>query len=142
MTPVRGVVRFDAPAPAVYEHLRRGVVEHCIDQNINAEASHELLTRYTTELWFGTVVTTERATLEPGESITWRHVDGPLTGSIETFRIVPEADGRSRVQYEGSIQARHWLFKGPLERIFVAPTVRRVSLGALEQTRRELSGGA
>jgi hypothetical protein len=135
-------VRFANPPSQVFEHLRRGVIDHAVEegtQHADAEPA-TLLTRYTTKLWFGTVVTTERATIDPQQAITWEHVDGPLTGSTETFRLVAADDGRSTaVVYEGAIRARHPLFKGPLERLFVAPTVRRVSLGALEQARRDLA---
>lgn len=141
---VAGSVRFNSPPERVYEHLARGVLGQAVETPPGESAVREgmtLLTRYETKLWFGTVVTTEEATLEPGRSITWRHVDGPLTGSVETFRIEPREGGGCVVRYRGDIVARHPLFKGPGEWFFVAPTTRRVSLGALRQARAEMEGG-
>ena len=84
-----GSVRFRVPAPAAYGYLARTVLSHAIepksDELVDREAT--VLTRYRTKLWLMTVVTTEETTLKPGKSITWRHVDGPLTGSVEAERL-------------------------------------------------------
>lgn len=136
-------VRFNSPSERVYEHFARGLLQHTVGETPDEQVINEpatLLTRYETNLWFGTVITTEEATLDPGRSITWRHVDGPLTGSVETFRFEPRDDRGCVVRYSGDIVARHPLLKGPGEWLFVAPTTRRVSLGALRQARRELDG--
>lgn len=116
------------------------MLNHAIEPADEERILHESVvvkTRYDTKLWFGIVVTTEDASLEPGRSVTWRHVDGPLTGSVETFRIEPRDSG-SLVQYEGEIHARNVFLRGPLERLFVAPQTRKVSMGALRQAREEL----
>lgn len=140
MVQVDGRVEFNCPAAAVYRQLARGVQGHTVgcalaDEELDRPVT--VLTRYATVLWFGTVRTTEEASLDPGRSITWRHVEGPLTGSRETFTVVPHGEG-AVVEYRGSIRARHPLFRGPLERLFVAPMTRSVSLGALRDARDQL----
>jgi hypothetical protein len=126
----------------VYVYLARTVLAHAIaadNEEILGRAS-TILTRYRTKLWVLTVVTTEEATLEPGSKITWRHVDGPLTGSVETFGI-ESSSGGTLVRYRGEIRARNRLFRGPLERLLVAPLTRMVSMRALRDAKRELDGG-
>ena len=75
--------------------------------------------------------------LDPNRSITWKHVDGPLTGSVETFRFAALNSG-TVVTYEGEVSARNRIFTGPGNRLFVAPQTRAVSLASIEQARREL----
>ena len=140
MVTVAGEVRFMCSPERVYCRLAEAVLQHAIlpaDGRTNPTVRTTLLTRFETRAWFGLVVTTEEATLDPTSSVTWRHVEGPLAGSVETFHIVPLPVG-AVVRYEAEIHARHPLFRGPLERLFVAPMTRRVSLGHLEQLRREL----
>ncbi len=139
MTHVSGEVVIRAAPAVVYRALADGVRAHTVGPPGEwPDAPVTVLTRYTTRLWFGVVETTEEATLEPGRSFRWRHVDGPLTGSVETFRVGAHRDGGAVISYEGEIHARHPLFRGPLEALFVAPTTRRVSMSALRSLRREL----
>jgi len=111
-------MRFDSPPDSVYDHLAAGVLAHALERPEKDDTIRRpvtIHTRYETKLWFGTVITTEDATLDPGRSITWRHVDGPLTGSVETFAIEPRGGG-SLVRYRGNIRARNALLRGPLGR--------------------------
>jgi len=113
-------------------------VEPQPDEVLGREAT--ILTRYRTKLWLVTVVTTEDATLEPGRSITWRHVDGPLTGSVEVFRIETPAGGGTVVRYDGDIRARNRFLRGPIERLFVGPVTRMVSMKALRDAKLAMEG--
>jgi hypothetical protein len=126
----------------VYVYLARTVLSHAVEPQsyevLNRKVT--ILTRYRTKLWLMTVVTTEEATLEPGRSITWRHVDGPLTGSVEAFLIETDAGGRTVVRYDGAIRARNRLLRGPVERLTVGPLTRMVSLNALRDAKRALEG--
>jgi hypothetical protein len=126
----------------IYRTLADGVRQHALVPmaDVALDAPVTILTRYTTRLWFGTVVTTEEATLDPGRSVLWRHVDGPLTGSVETFRIEPRSAGGALITYDGEIRARHPLFRGPLDRLFVAPSTKRVSMAALRALRAKVDG--
>ena len=139
---VNGQVKFRSPPQRVYEHIARTVFAHAVnDAPPDGALSRPmtLLTRYSTKRWYGTIVTTEEATLDPNRSITWKHVDGPLTGSVETFRIAPLNSG-TIVTYEGEVSALNRFFTGPGNRLFVAPQTRAVSLASLEQARRDLDG--
>lgn len=139
---VSGSVRFGAQASAVYVYLARTVLPHAVEPQANDVLGREvtILTRYHTKLWLMTVVTTEEAILEPGRSITWRHVDGPLTGSVESSRIETAAGGGTVVRYEGDIRARNRLLRGPVERLFVGPLTRLVSMKALRDAKRAMQG--
>jgi hypothetical protein len=137
-----GKVRFNHPPAAVYEHLARSVLNHALGGKPDDSVIHQratLRTQYTTRRWYGTVVTTEDATFIPGKAITWRHVDGPLAGSSETFELRPRGDGRATMaHYKGEIRVRHPLLKLIGEYLFAGPEVREVSLGALREASREL----
>jgi hypothetical protein len=138
---VHGEVRFQSPIDRVYGHLARGVFAHAVDSALAQDAAPvTLLTRYETKLRRWTIVTTEQATLTPGKSITWRHVDGPLEGSVETFGLEEIASGGTLATYTGAVRARNRWFRGLGDRFFVAPVTRRVSMAALEQARREVDG--
>jgi hypothetical protein len=134
-------MQFGAPAPSVYVHLARTVLSHAVepqaDEIVNREGT--VLTRYRTKLWLMTIVTTEEATLKPGRSITWRHEDGPLSGSVETFEIETPA-GQTFVRYEGEIRARNPLLRGPIERLLVGPLTRMVSMRALRDAKQAMDG--
>ena len=140
MVRVSGRLRFRAEASRVFVHLARSVLAHALepqqDEVILRDAT--MLTRYETKLGPLKVLTTEEATLEPGRSITWRHVDGPLTGSVERFRVQVGRGGGTIVCYEGQIRARNSLLRGPLERLFVAPATRMVSMKALKDAKKSL----
>ena len=139
---VSGSVRFGASVSEVYVHLARTVLAHAVEQQADQAIMREvtILTRYETRLWLQNVTTTEEATLEPGRSITWRHVDGPLTGSVETFRIGVRPGGGTVVRYTGEIRARNRLLRGPLEWMLVAPLTRMVSMRALRDANEALGG--
>jgi hypothetical protein len=138
---VSGSARFAALAPVVYVYLARTVLSHAVepqpDEVMNRETT--ILTRYRTKLWLMTVETTEEATLEPGRGMTWRHVDGPLSGSVETFRIETPA-GQTVVRYEGELRARNAFLRGPVERMLVGPLTRMISMRALRDAKRALDG--
>jgi hypothetical protein len=140
---VSGSVRFGASVSEVFAYLARTVLAHAVEQRPDDDTiarEGTVLTRYATKLGPLTVVTTEEATLTPGRSITWRHVDGPLTGSVETFEIGVSRRGGTVVRYTGDIRARNRWLRGPLEGRFVAPLTRMVSMGALRDARRALEG--
>ena len=140
---VSGKVLFRSSVQRVYAHLARGVFAHAVDSapdDTQLLLALTLLTRYETKLWRWTIVTTEEAMLVPDERITWRHVDGPLTGSVETFALSALAGGGTIANYTGGVRARNPWFRGPGDRFFVAPMTRRVSMAALEQARREVDG--
>jgi hypothetical protein len=134
-------VRFESSVPAVYVYLARTVLSHAVEPQPDEAMNRKtpILTRYRTKLWPITVVTTEEATLEPGQGITWRHVDGPLSGSVETFRIETPS-GQTVVRYEGEIRARNPLLRGPVERLLVGPLTRMVSMRALRDAQRAIEG--
>ena len=142
MTRVTGKVTMRSAPAEIYRALADGVRQHALAPMaaFDVDAPATILTRFATRLWFGTVVTTEEATLDPERSVRWRHVAGPLTGSVETFRIEPGAEGGALVTYEGEIRARHPLFRGPLERLFVAPATKRISMTHLRALRAEIDG--
>lgn len=110
----------------MFVHLARSVVAHALEPHPDEVILRDvtIVTRYLTKLGPLKVVTTEEATLEPGRSITWRHVDGPLTGSVERFRIEPTCEGGAVARYTGRIRARHGLLRGPLEWMLVEPITR------------------
>jgi len=91
MARVSGRVRFRVDASRVFVHLARSVLAHALEPQPDEVILRDvtIVTRYLTKLGPLKVVTTEEATLEPGRSITWRHVDGPLTGSVERFASSP-----------------------------------------------------
>ena len=142
MALVSGSLRFRDDTYAVYRYLARTVLAHAVEEQPDdlADLGATFLTRYETKLGPLTVVTTEEANLEPGRAITWRHVDGPLTGSVETFCINKGGRGETSVHYEGEIQARNRLLRGPLERLFVAPVTRMVSMKSLRDAKKALEG--
>lgn len=142
MTRVTGKLTMRSAPAEIFRTLADGVRQHAVTPTTGAhrDAPVTIVTQYTTRMWFGTVVTTEEATLDPGRSVRWRHVDGPLTGSVEAFRIEPGDAGGALVVYEGEIRARHPLFRGPLERLFVAPSTKRVSMAALRALRVTADG--
>jgi hypothetical protein len=137
---VSGSVRFRQQPREVYEYIARSVLDHAlgaIPDPALVQDGGTVLTQYETKLWLWTIVTTEEATLEPGRAITWRHVDGPLTRSTETFRF--EADGGGTLaRYEGEVRGRNRWFRGVGDWLFVAPMTRRISLGSLRSARAEL----
>ncbi|HEV8573796.1 MAG TPA: hypothetical protein VGR43_03720 [Dehalococcoidia bacterium] len=135
-------MRFEASASEVYGYLARTVLAHAVEQQADEAMMREvtILTRYETRLPLLKVTTTEEATLEPGQSITWRHVDGPLTGSVETFRIGVKRGGGTVVRYTGAVRARNQWLRGPLEWLFVAPLTRMVSMRALRDAKEALDG--
>jgi hypothetical protein len=141
MTRVSGRVRFRSDASTVYAYLARTVFAHALEpQPEVVDRESTILTIYETKLGPLTVITTEEASLDPGRSITWRHVDGPLTGSVETFHIDRGERGGTIMRYEGNIRARNRLLRGPLERFFVGPVTRMVSMKALRDARKALEG--
>lgn len=142
MVRVSGRVRFDADAFKVYVYLARTVLAHAVDRQSDDSISTAttILTRYETRLGPLKINTTEEATLAPGQSITWRHVDGPLTGSLERFRIQVAGGGGALALYEAEIRARNKLLRGPLEWLLVVPLTRMVSMKALKEARKSLEG--
>ncbi|MEX2238609.1 MAG: hypothetical protein WEB00_13865 [Dehalococcoidia bacterium] len=138
---VSGSVSFRSPPEAVYGKFFEGVFAHAIEEaGLSIDRPATVLTSYETKVGPMTVVTTEEATLDPGRSITWRHRDGPLSpSSWETFSLEPDGAGTT-VLYEADIEPRNRLLKGPLNRFWVAPQTRKISLRALRQARRELEG--
>lgn len=142
MTRVSGKITMRSAPDQIYRTLADVVAQHALVPTTEADdnAPATILTRFATKLWFGTVTTTEEATLDPGRSVRWRHVAGPLTGSVEMFRIEPGKEGGALVTYEGEIRVRHPLFRGPLERLFVAPATKRISMAHLRALRVELDG--
>ncbi len=136
-----GKVRFCAAPDEVWRYFERGVLDHAVEPaQVLGNGATEVLTRYETRRWYGTVMTTERAQLEPGVSVTWTHVDGPLTGSQETFSVEPAGNGHARVRYVATVRARHPLFRGPLTYLFVGPELRKVSMASIRDARRTLDG--
>lgn len=141
---VSGKVQFNSPIEKVYAHLARGVFAHAVEGSPGESRlllPMTLLTRYETKAWRWTITTTEEATLDPGGSITWRHVDGPLSGSVETFTLGEIPGGGTMAIYSGDLRARNKWFRGPGDRFFVAPMTRRVSMASLEAARRAVDGG-
>jgi hypothetical protein len=126
---------FRAEGSKVLSHLARGVLAHAVERQPDDLTLRDatVLTRYETKIWLLRVVTTEEATLEPGRSITWKHVDGPLAGSVETFRVEAAPGGGTAVRYEGEVAARNRWLRGPLEWLLVAPLTRMVSMKALKE---------
>ena len=138
MVRVSGSVPFQAEASEVFAHLARAALAHAVEPRLEEVILRKVtvLTQYETKIGPLTVVTTEEATLEPGSSITWRHVDGPLTGSVETLRLGASRGPRTVVLYEGEIRARNRLLRGPLEWLVVGPLTRMVSMKALKEASR------
>jgi hypothetical protein len=137
---VSGSVRFRQQPREVYEHIAGSVLDHALGAAPHPAVVRDggtVLTQYETKLWRWIIVTTEEATLDPGRAITWRHVDGPLTRSSETFRFEAHGSG-TLVQYEGDVRGRNRWFRGVGDWLFVAPMTRRVSLGSLRSARAEL----
>lgn len=118
-------------------HLARSVLGHALEPQPDEPILRDvtILTRYETKLGPLKVVTTEEATLEPGRSIAWRHVDGPLTGSVERFRIEPARRGGAVARYTGRIRARNRLLRGPLEWMLIGPLTRMVSMNSLREAK-------
>jgi hypothetical protein len=137
-------VRFRSPLARVYDHVAWSVFAHAIGeppQHALLRSRLTLLTRYKTKLWRWTVVTTREASLAPDERITWRHVNGPLTGSEEVYALSETEDGGTRVRCTGDIRARSRWLRGPVERLILAPMAKRAAEAALEQAKREVDGG-
>jgi hypothetical protein len=133
---VKGKVSFRVPGPTVYVYLARQARAHALDERDDSEINRDItfLTRYRTKLGPFTITTTEEATFDPGNSITWRHVDGPLTGSSEQFVIQPHP---SAVAYTGDVVPRNRLLRGPLAWV-VAQMTRHVSISSLWTAKRTL----
>jgi hypothetical protein len=142
MVRVSGRVSFRVEASRVFVSLARSVLAHALEpqQDEVILRNVTILTRYATKLGPLKVLTTEEATIEPGRSITWRHVDGPLAGSVERFEVQVGRGGGTIVHYEGQIRARNSVLRGPLERLFIAPVTRMVSMKALKDAKKSLEG--
>lgn len=137
---VSGSVAFASDRGKVYRHIAGSAYARALDDGAAREGAEVFMTRYETPIGPMTVATTEEVTLVRGENITWRHKDGPLApNSWETFRF-KDSGGGTVVHYEGEIEPRNPLLRGPLTALWVAPLTRRISLGSLEKAKAELDG--
>jgi len=123
-------------------YLARDALAHAIErvEDDEIDRPRTILTSYRTRALGFSVVTTREAQLEPGISITWKHVAGPLSGSVEAISLTVLKGGATIALYDGTVVARDRVLRFPPAAYFVGLLAKNASLGLLKGAQDAFEG--